>query len=237
MNHHANDCMLCGAELEYLAAPREMECALCHRTFSSDARCKNGHFVCDECHRKNADGLTLETCLHTASRNPIAIMQGLMAKPPFHMHGPEHHFLVGAALLAAYHNCGGEVDLAEALPDLLRRSKKVPGGACGYWGCCGAAVSAGMFLSIVTESTPLAERPWGLSNAMTGRALSAIAATGGPRCCKRDSFTAVREAVDFTAEKLGVQMEAPDRIRCGFFPQNHECLGARCPYHPGYGAE
>ena len=39
---------------------------------------------------------------------------------------------------------------------------------------------------------------------MTGRALTAIGENGGPRCCKRDSYLAIFEAVKFTAEKLSV---------------------------------
>lgn len=30
-------------------------------------------------------------------------------------------------------------------------------GACGFWGACGAGISAGMFVSIVTGSTPPAK--------------------------------------------------------------------------------
>ena len=44
---------------------------------------------------------------------------------------------------------------------------------------------------------------------MTARALEAIGEIGGPRCCKRDTFTAVGEAVRMTAEELGVEMELP----------------------------
>ncbi|MGN1192744.1 MAG: DUF5714 domain-containing protein [Dorea sp.] len=28
-------------------------------------------------------------------------------------------------------------------------------GACGMWGCCGAAVSAEIFMSIITKANPL----------------------------------------------------------------------------------
>ena len=42
---------------------------------------------------------------------------------------------------------------------------------------------------------------------MTGRALQAIGEVGGPRCCRRDSFLAIREAVRFTKEKLGVDQK------------------------------
>ena len=39
----------------------------------------------------------------------------MMDLPFCHMHGPEHHALVGAALLTAYKNAGGDLDLESAL--------------------------------------------------------------------------------------------------------------------------
>ena len=98
------------------------------------------------------------------------------------------------------------------------------------WGCCGAAVSTGMFVSIVTKATPLTGKSWRLSNQMTARALGALAELGGPRCCKRNCFTAVKEAVGFAKENLGVEMELPEQIRCGFSAENKECLKVHCPY-------
>ena len=32
-------------------------------------------------------------------------------------------------------NAGGEIDLPEALLEMMNRGKAVPGGACGFWGC------------------------------------------------------------------------------------------------------
>ena len=97
-----------------------------------------------------------------------------MAMPFCHMHGPEHHVMVGAALLTAYKNAGGQIDLTKALHEMYRRGKAVPGGACGFWGACGAGISAGQFVAIATDSTPLAAAPWGLSNQMTAKALESI---------------------------------------------------------------
>ena len=37
---------------------------------------------------------------------------------------------------------------------------------------------------------------------------------------------------DLCRRELGVAMDLPERVVCGFFPQNRECLGPRCPYHP-----
>ena len=232
MNGHLNDCLICDGKLEYLDAAEEMECVICHKKHLNNVRCINRHYICDECHSKRGAKIILEVCRTTDSKNPIEIMQKLMAQPFIHMHGPEHHILTGAALLAAYHNSGGQLDLNKALNEIERRAKQVPGGACGFWGCCGAAISTGMFISIATGATPLSEREWSLSNLITSKVLRRISALGGPRCCKRNCFTAAKVAVEFTREQLAVNMELPVDICCFFSPNNHECRGALCPYSP-----
>jgi 4-aminobutyrate aminotransferase-like enzyme len=45
-----------------------------------------------------------------------------MAEPYIPLHGPQHHFLDGAAFLTAYHNNGGAVDLSKALDELAKRA-------------------------------------------------------------------------------------------------------------------
>ena len=225
-------CLVCGEPLVYYETAREMTCVYCGRPFPSNAACEAGHFVCDACHSRKAVENILAYCGTCESRDPIAIARALMADPFVHMHGPEHHVLVGAALLTAWHNSSGQGDFPAALAELARRGEQVPGGACGFWGCCGAAVSAGIFFSVAAGATPLAGESWGLANRATAAALQAIGDIGGPRCCKRDSFTAILQAADLCRRELGVDMEIPERVVCGFFPQNRECLGRRCPYHP-----
>ena len=101
----ANDeCLICGAPLEYLTQDTMMECVLCHKQEPSKTRCSNGHYVCNDCHTKGMDSIIV-MCLQETSRNPIEILEKMMSKPFCHMHGPEHHVLVGAALLTAYNNC------------------------------------------------------------------------------------------------------------------------------------
>lgn len=225
------NCLLCGAELEYFQTPRKMNCAYCGKEYKTVTACKAGHFICDACHMEQGVALILEQCKHTTSKNPIAIMQQIMAQPQIYMHGPEHHVLVGAALLSAYAHSGGKIDLQVALLEMARRGKQIPGGACGYWGCCGAGVSTGIFVSLITEATPLHTKEWGLANQMTARALKAIGELGGPRCCKRDSFTAVKEAVKFVHENFAIDMELPERIFCGFSKFNEQCKKTDCPYY------
>ena len=139
--------------------------------------------------------------------------------------------MVGSALLTAYKNAGGDIDLTAALYEMQKRGRQVPGGVCGFWGACGAGVSAGMYISIVTKSTPLAKEAWGLSNQMTAMALNQIGNNGGPRCCKRDSYLAVTQAVAFTGERLGIHMSQTP-ITCSHFHKNNQCLQGECPFFP-----
>ncbi|MBQ2751491.1 MAG: SAM-dependent methyltransferase, partial [Oscillospiraceae bacterium] len=219
------ECLICKAPLEYLETGVLMECAICHKTENSKTRCVNGHYVCDECHTKGADAI-ISVCMDEKSKNPIDIFEKLMSMEFCHMHGPEHHIMVGAALLTAFKNSGGNIDLAKALPEMYSRGRSVPGGACGFWGACGAAVSAGIYFSIATDTTPLSETSWGWSNLMTSRALGKIGEIGGPRCCKRNGYLAITEAVKFTEEQLGIKMELGE-ITCSRSHLNNQCLKER----------
>ena len=225
------ECLICKAPLEYLTQNELMECAICQKKELSKTRCVEGHYVCSECHTHGMDSM-FSLCLSETSRDPIAILEKMMSMPFCHMHGPEHHVMVGAALLTAYKSAGGEVNLQKALQEMYSRGKAVPGGACGFWGACGAGVSTGQFVSIVTGSTPLAAEPWGLSNQMTAKALESIGKVGGPRCCKRDSYLAILAAIDFAAEHLNVHMEKSVPV-CTRSGQNNQCIGKRCPFIGG----
>lgn len=222
------ECLICGAPLEYLKADEMMECSLCHKRENSKTRCINGHYVCGECHTKGLDSV-IGACLSETSKDPVEIITKMMDQPFCHMHGPEHHVMVGAALLTAYKNAGGEIDFHTALIEMMNRGKSVPGGACGFWGACGAGISAGMFVSIISKSTPLTAEPFGLSNLMTSKALEQIGTIGGPRCCKRDSFLSILAAVDFVREHFEIEMERQEII-CDYSAQNNQCIGIRCPF-------
>lgn len=222
------ECLICNAPLVYLETGILMECEICHKKDTSKTKCLNGHYVCNECHTQGIDSI-IGVCLREASRNPVKIIEKMMAMTFCHMHGPEHHVMVGAALLTAYKNAGGSIDLSSALIEMMNRGKSVPGGACGFWGACGAGISAGMFISIVSGSTPLTVEPFSLSHKMTSEALGRIGEIGGPRCCKRDSFLSILSAIDFVKDHFGIEMEKPEVI-CRYSSQNKQCIGKRCPF-------
>ena len=95
------ECLICKAPLEYLAADTLMECAVCGRQENSKTRCLSGHYVCNECHMSGLDAIT-GLCAAETSKDPAAVLQRMMDQPFCHMHGPEYHVMVGAALLTAY---------------------------------------------------------------------------------------------------------------------------------------
>ena len=223
------ECLICKASLIYAENGETMECALCHKREASKTKCANGHYICDDCHTKGMDAL-IGLCSSETSKNPIEILRKMMQMPFCHMHGPEHHVMVGAALLTAFKNAGGDIDLHASLLEMMNRGKSVPGGACGFWGACGAGISTGMFVSIISKSTPLTNEPFALSHQMTSKALSKIGEIGGPRCCKRDAFAALQTAAEYVKEHYGVRLDVHP-AKCAWSPHNAQCLGHRCPYH------
>ena len=119
-----DECLICGAALEYLETEVQMECAICHKRENSKTRCVRGHYVCYDCHTAGLDAI-VGLCLNETSKSPVEILEKMMAMPFCHMHGPEHHVMVGAALLTAYKNAGGALDLPKALGEMLSRGKRV----------------------------------------------------------------------------------------------------------------
>lgn len=228
---HDAGCLLCGSPLVYAPQATERTCLLCGETRLSACVCEKGHYVCDRCHAAGLEAEFIPLLLRSREKDPQKLLEEVFALPGVHMHGPEHHAIVPCVLLAAYRNCGGELELSSALAEALKRGRQVPGGVCGYWGVCGAAAGAGIYFSILTRSTPLAGEVWDLPLRLSSRCLSAIAEAGGPRCCKRTARIAVREAAAFTRERLGLTMPETQPV-CGYMGKNRECIGDRCPYYP-----
>ena len=173
----------------------------------------------------------LAMCLEEKSTNPIAIFHKIANREFVRIHGPEHHILDGAALLTAYYNAGGNVDLPQCLEELMRRGLQMPGATCGQWGVCGAVSSMGAALSIIDGTGPLStDDTWGAHMKFTSKALGTLAEVGGPRCCKRDAFLAFSEAVDFIDENYDVVLEKSE-VKCEYSEKNQQCIGTRCPFY------
>ena len=226
-------CMVCGEELVYGSEDSELKCIYCNDTFNSNVSCSKGHYICDGCHSKDSIDLIYSYCLNTSKTNPLKMAIELMKSNNINMHGPEHHFLVPAVIISSYYNNIDKVELKEEKLNIAKeRATKVPGGICGNYGSCGVAVGTGLFMSVITEATPLTEESWGLTNEITGHVLISMGKTGGPRCCKRNTFIAIEESSKFVEEKLSVKLYdyENDKITCEFKRYNKQCIGKRCPF-------
>lgn len=227
-------CSICGEELVYTQEFSEKQCSYCGSSQESNVECPIGHFICDDCHRSSAFQLIETYCNQSRLTDPLEMAVFLMRNPVVKMHGPEHHFLVPAVLIAAYYNQKDDSHKKKyKLAIARKRAESVPGGYCGSHGTCGAAIGSGIFVSIITGSTPLSEEEWTLSNRMTSEALMDIANQGGPRCCKRDSFTSIKKAVVFLEENFDTRLPVKD-IHCEFSSRNKQCKFDDCMYYPGY---
>jgi hypothetical protein len=232
---HKSGCLVCGEPLVYADHEREVPCFYCGAAGHTSVACTAGHFVCDACHSGSANDLIERFCSAANSSLPLSMAITLMRDRRLKMHGPEHHFLVPAVLLAAYCNTKGtpREEKAALIKKARSRAEEVKGGSCGFNGNCGAGVGTGIFVSLATGATPLSRGEWRLANLMTSDSLRAIAEHGGPRCCKRDVFLALRTAVAFLKEELHVALPAEEQVTCEFSPLNRECLKEECPFYIG----
>lgn len=170
-------------------------------------------------------------CLEQQSKDPIHIFREIAKMDFIRIHGPEHHVLNGSAVLTAFHNAGGKIELSEALDELIKRALQMPGASCGFWAVCGAVSSVGAALSIIESTGPLTDNDsWGSHMIYSSNALRRLADIGGPRCCKRDGFLALQESVLYINERFGLSLES-EKISCEFSGLNMQCIKGRCPFH------
>ncbi len=211
-----------------------MECIFCREKSRSSYRCTKGHYVCDRCYRMGAEDLIEYTTTRSTSDNPFIIAEPLLEAPVIRLHGPEHHFLVPAVLIAALYNHTRQQDRKErCIRAARRRADLVKGGFCGMMGDCGAALGTGIFVSVIAGATPMSQEEWRLSNLVTGRTLEEIALYGGPRCCKRNTFLALRSAVRFLEKEMHIRLPMPETIRCRFGARSQDCVREKCPFYTG----
>ena len=180
---------------------------------------------------ENKYHLIKEEVVKSNSKNPIEIVKKIMHKVFVNIHGPEHHFLDGAAFLVAYNNAGGNINVDYCLDELAKRTIKMPGAMCGYWGICGSLASVGAALSIIHGTGPLSTDEYYKHNMeYASNVLKDMSKIGGARCCKRNAFLSLSHAVKFVKEKYGIVMEL-NKIECEFSPSNMQCLHDKCPFY------
>lgn len=224
-------CSLCKTRM--LVSSETVDCTFCGKKEKADYVCPKGHYVCEDCRLASAEKLVRKVCEVTRETDPMKIAVMLMKHPTMEMHGPDHHYLISCALLAALRNLGkfeiGKLEFDQA----VTRGKRVLLGSCGLWGVCGSAAAVGIAVSVVTKATMMSDKERSLSMQAVSEVLSEIAEIGGPRCCKASTFAALETAAKFFERTLGIRFSALENPRpCYFKALNDKgCLGERCPYY------
>jgi hypothetical protein len=225
-----DNCGVCGRSLVYGTEEVRRKCAFCGKEFPTLIYCPEGHYVCDACHKREAVDVLREELKKTTLTDPAAILEKVMSHPAVPMHGPEHHAMVPAIIVAAVRNAGYPVPEG-AVEKAIERGSKVPGGWCGFYGACGAAIGVGTAVSVLTGATPLTGKARSLANEATAYALGKMV-DGGARCCKRASRNAINAAVEFLDTRMGIKLGRSEKVKCRYFKRNKECIGEECVYYP-----
>ena len=112
------------------------ECSFCGKTEKADYVCEEGHYVCESCRLASPETLVRKVCRATKETDSMKVVLLLMKHPALQMHGPEHHYVVSCALLAALRNLGRFEINDSAFDEAIRRGRKILLASCGLWGMC-----------------------------------------------------------------------------------------------------
>jgi hypothetical protein len=224
-----DNCGVCGKPLIYGTEEVKRKCAFCGKESGTLIYCPEGHYVCDSCHRRAAIDVLRDVLSTTTLTDPAAILEKVMSHPSVPMHGPEHHAMVPAIIVTAVKNSGYPVPEG-AVEKALERGSKVPGGWCGFYGACGAAIGVGIAVSVLTGATPITGKTRSLANEATAFALGKMA-DGGPRCCKRASRKALEAAIEFLKTRMDIKLSESPQVKCQYVGRNRECIREACAYY------
>jgi hypothetical protein len=225
-------CQFCSAERSVVPEDIDVLCSICGTLLSGAIVCTAGHAICRECAMLPAVEVIERYCRTTKERDPQAIVEILMGHSEVRLQGADHHFLVPAALIAAYANSiGDETERDLRLHEAKILAKCADEGQCGSSGRCGAATGSGIFFQVFARSSEFAdfEKQW--STRAVSRTLERIGDDVHHRCCKMDTSLAVLEATQFLFETTGVRIGVQTHRSCGLSKLNKECLATSCPFY------
>ncbi len=236
MNENKSDkCEICGKNLIYATKQedyKELKCEFCGNIFNTNTFCEDGHYICDTCHSKGPIEIIERICEETEIKNPFELADVIMKHPNFKVYGPEHHVLTPAVILTALKNNnvkkpdGKEVSLFD-IREAIRRASKIPGGWCGFYGSCGAAMGSGVAMSVFTGATPSTDKPRTFANQITSRSLDKIA-DNLEHCCKRSVRLSIIETLKFLNENFNIDL-GYKFTKCIFSSINKKCESEKCP--------
>jgi MoaA/NifB/PqqE/SkfB family radical SAM enzyme/ubiquinone/menaquinone biosynthesis C-methylase UbiE len=223
-----HNCMVCKTPLVYATVEQTHTCHYCGETKSTSVTCKEGHYVCDACHSKEALVVIEHLCESTQEKDMLKLFKHIRSHPSIPKHGPEHHAMVPAIIVTTYKNSGGSVP-ENALKTALSRGSGIIGGSCGFLGMCGAASGVGIGFAILLQSSPVTTTSRQAAQQVTHTVLGEIATYEAARCCNREVWTALSIASKLSETFLHVKLEAMADFKCDQKKFNQYCYGKQCP--------
>ncbi len=80
-NKNTENCMVCGAVLDYLHHAENLDCTYCGKIVQGSITCTAGHFICEDCHAGDVKSIIGALALTTTSEDPVAIAELMMGHP------------------------------------------------------------------------------------------------------------------------------------------------------------
>ncbi len=227
-----NTCILCGEETHRLSEMHDRRCDFCGQIKSIPVECENFHCICSDCLAMTPNQYVKSMCMKYKGINPIELAVEIMNSPLIRMHGAEHHFIVPAVLTTCVHNLNVlEGSLADKLEKIERRAERETPRVCSYeLNTCGAAIGTGVFISTYLNHELQDEDEWSLSNQIVAESIKRVAESGGPRCCKRDTYLSIEAAVAFLNDKFAIDLPLSD-AKCTFSLRNRTCRHEECQFY------
>ncbi|WP_457575031.1 DUF5714 domain-containing protein [Desulfolithobacter sp.] len=224
--------MICGAPLRYLDKPVEVTCHYCGRQDKGYIACPDGHFVCEQCHNRDAMEVIEEIINTTSSTDPQQIAMEAMNIPNLPMLGCQHAFIAGGALMAALINQGNLALTKEDIKEVFHRTgKQAHGGYCGLTGICGIAPAIGACAAVYNGSRCGYGAEQRATMELVTRVTRAITDLTGPSCCKAYVRSALEVAVAFFNSKYNSDLPVTSGPKCFHADLHpHGCRENRCPY-------
>lgn len=228
----AEHCMVCGATLIYLDTVKALNCLYCSKKEEAHIICPKGHYICEDCHNRDAMGIIEEVVYNTNSKNPVEIAELIMSFPGLPMLGCHHAYVTGGALIAAIKNSGSRGISNEDIKEVFKRIKRqAHSGYCGLTGVCGIAPAIGAVFSVLTGSKCGSDREQQITMEAVTRVMKAITELTGPSCCKAYVRKSLEVAIRYLQESLGIELHTQRVSSCLHSRRHpHGCRGIRCPY-------
>lgn len=209
-----------------------MRCVFCGKAEPGHISCREGHYICEACHNRDAMAAMEDVIFLSKSKNPFEIAELVMSLPGLPMLGCHHAYIAGGALMAAIKNEGARAITHEEIEEVFKRTEKqAHGGYCGLTGVCGIGPAIGACFSILTGSKCGKDLEQRITMEVVTRVSRAITGLTGPSCCKAYVWASLEVATFFLKEVFGIELSQRKGMACNYTDKHpHGCREAECPY-------